>query len=96
MSDVSTGVTGREWLTVVFFFSPQCYEDQRGFFVDYIAMEGEDMLSDGERFSDWKTSLEENVFWRDVRKKWEWDDEEGHHRLAANYEQPLQFATMFL
>lgn len=50
MSDVSADVTGREWLTVVFFFSPQCYEDQRGFYVDQIAMEGEDTLSDGERF----------------------------------------------
>lgn len=53
MSDVSVGVTGGEWLTVVFFF-PKCYKDKSSLFAERIEMEGEDMLNDGEKFSDSK------------------------------------------
>lgn len=49
MSDVSMGVTGREWLTV-FFFCASCDEDRRSLFAERIEMEEEDMLSDGEMF----------------------------------------------
>lgn len=51
MSDVSMGVTGREWLTVGSVFAG-CYEDRRSLFAERIEMEREDMLSDGERSSD--------------------------------------------
>lgn len=51
MSDVSMGETGREWLTEVFLFS-RCYEDKRSLFAERIERGVEDMLSDGERFSD--------------------------------------------
>lgn len=51
MSDVSMGETGREWLAEVFLFSRR-YEDKRSLFAERIERGVEDMLSDGERFSD--------------------------------------------
>lgn len=51
MSDVSMGETGREWLTEAFLFSRR-YEDKRSLFAERIERGVEDMLSDGERFSD--------------------------------------------
>lgn len=53
MSDVSMGVTGREWLTVGSSFAG-CYEGRRSLFSQRGLRWREDMLSDGERFSDWK------------------------------------------
>lgn len=53
MSDVAMGVTGREaGCGFLSFFPPRCYEDKRCIFAERIEMEGEDMLSDRERFSD--------------------------------------------
>lgn len=48
MNDVSMGVTGREWL--IFFLDSM--RPKEGFFAESMEMEGEDMLRDGERFSD--------------------------------------------
>lgn len=54
MSDVSMGVSGRGWLSVVFFFFPFFLPDAMTTgegFLQRIEMERENMLSDGERFS---------------------------------------------